>query len=113
MPSLQQLVGELAFAANVGETLLPALEQEGQPFVVQAEQLQDSRVQVVDVDTILDGAEAEFVGGANDLSALDAAARQHRGKAVGVVVAAGGPVRVAPVGDRRAAELAPPDDQRL
>src|SRR5881227_1765687 len=48
------------------------------------------------------------VGCAVDLSALDAAAGQHDGPAVDVVVAAG------PVVDlRRPADLAHPDDQRV
>ena len=38
--------------------------------------LEDRGVQVIDVHGILDGAEAELVGGAEDLAALDPAACQ-------------------------------------
>ena len=75
------------------------------------------RVQVVDVDLVLDGLEAELVGRAVDVAALDAAAGQPHREAVVVVVAA---VDLAGVragrrqlDRRRAAELAAPDDQRV
>ena len=45
-------------------------------------------MQVVDVDAVLDGAQADVVGGADDLAALDAAAGQPHREAVRVVVAA-------------------------
>ena len=74
-------------------------------------------MEVVDVDRVLDGLEAELVGGAVDVAALDAAAGQPHGEAVVVVVAA---VHLAGVGagrgqldGRRAAELAAPDDERV
>ena len=62
-------------------------------------------MQVVDRDAIFDGFEAEFVRGAVADAALEAAAGHEHGEAVGVMVAA-----VAAFGDRRAAELAAPDD---
>jgi hypothetical protein len=39
----------------------------------------------VDVNAILDGAKTELVGGADDLTAFDAAASEPGGKAVGIV----------------------------
>ena len=65
-------------------------------------------VQVVDVEAVLDGAEAEFVGGADGLAALHAAAGHPHREAGRVVIAA-----VAFFAHRRAAEFAAPDDQRL
>ena len=59
---------------------------------------------------ILDGGAAEFVGLADADAALDAAAGQPHGEAVGVVVAAGA---LGVLGGRLPAELAAPDDQRL
>ena len=65
-------------------------------------------MQVVDVDAVLDGVQAELVGRADDVAPLHAAAGQPHREAVGIVVAA-----VPFLGHRRAAELAAPDDQRL
>ena len=42
--------------------------------MIEAQQGQDAGVEVVDVDGVLDGAEADFVGGADDLAAFDATA---------------------------------------
>ena len=67
-------------------------------------------MQALDVEAVLDGGAAEFVGLADAGAALDAAARHPHREAVGVVVAAG-PLGV--LGGRLAAELAAPDDQRL
>ena len=47
---------------DVGEAEVAALEAVGQLRVVEAEQVQDRRLQVVDVDLVLDGGEAELVG---------------------------------------------------
>src|SRR5262249_50834025 len=77
-----------------------------QLFVIEAEQVQDGCVQVVDVDLVLDGGVAELVGGAVYLPALDAAAGQPRRKTARAVIAA-----LAVLSRRRAAELARPDDE--
>ena len=55
---------------------------------VEAELVQHGGVDVGDVVPVLDGVEAELVGGAVDDAPLDAAAGQPDGEAVGVVVAA-------------------------
>ncbi len=79
----------------------------GEAGVVEAEEVEDRGVQVVDVHAVLLGAEADGVGGAEEGAALDAAAGEPGGEAVGVVVAAG-----AALGHGHAAELAAPDDER-
>ena len=56
--------------------------------MVEAHQVQDRGVQVVDVDPVLDGLQAELVGRAVDHAALDAAAGQPHREAQAVVVAA-------------------------
>ena len=56
--------------------------------MVEAEEVQDRRVEVVDVDRVLDGLEAELVGGAVDVPAFDAAAGQPDREAPVIVVAA-------------------------
>ena len=53
--SPRQPGGELVVAADVGQPHVAALEEVRQLFVVQAEELEDGRVDVVDVDAILDG----------------------------------------------------------
>src|SRR5262249_8318055 len=99
---LHQLPGLL------GQPFLAAVVQERQLPVIEAQQVQNGRVQVVDVDAVLDRAEAQLVRSADDLTGFHAAAGEPHGKAVGVVVAA-----VGALAHRRAAELAAPDDQRF
>ena len=57
-------------AADVGQPLVAALEEVRQLAVVEAEELEDRGVEVVDVHAVLDGAEAELVGGADRLPPL-------------------------------------------
>ena len=47
---------------HVGEAEIAALETISQPFVIQAEAVQDRRVEVVDVNRILDDVVAVIVG---------------------------------------------------
>ena len=47
---------------HVGQAVVAALEAEGQPRVVEAEQVQQRGVQVVDVDRVGGDVEAELVG---------------------------------------------------
>src|SRR5262249_57869824 len=60
------------------------------------------------VDAVLDGAQAQLVGGADHLAALHPAAGEPHREAVGVVVAA-----VGVLAHRGAAELAAPDHHRV
>ena len=91
-----------------GRSFGPALVPEDEPGMIDAQGVEDRGVDVVDVEPVFDGMEADLVGLADDDSRLDAAAGHPHGEAVGVMVAA-----VAFLGHRRAAELAAPDDQRL
>ena len=56
-------------AVDVGQAEVAAGVAVGELLVVEAEQVQDRGVQVVDVDLVLDGGEAELVGGAVDVAA--------------------------------------------
>ena len=47
---------------HVRQTVVPAAVAVGQFLVIQAHQMQNRRVQVVDVDLVLDGCPAELVG---------------------------------------------------
>ena len=75
--------------------------------MVDAELVEDRRVEVVDVDDVLDRVVAEVVGLAVADAALDAAARHPDREALDVVVTA------VALGHRRATELAAPDDERF
>ena len=55
---------------NVGEAKVSALEAVGELFVVEAEKMEEGRVEAVDVDFSIDYAEAKFVALAVDVTAL-------------------------------------------
>src|SRR5262249_20176031 len=93
-------------AVHIGQAEVSAVVAIGELLVVQAHQVQDRGVQVVDADAVDDGLETDFVSLAVLYPALDAAAGQPAGEAVRVVVAAG----AALLHHRQAAELAAPDD---
>ena len=76
--------------------------------MIQPKQMQHGRVEIVDVHAVFDGVVGDVVRGSVYESGLDAAAGHPDRIAVGVVVAP-----VAAFADRRAAEFADPDDQRL
>src|SRR4030095_1117303 len=83
----------------------------GEPLVIEAEQMQDRGMKVVDVNPVLDGPEAEVVGRAVGQAPFHAAAGPPHRDAGRGVVAASTPLRR--VGGGSAAELATPDDERL
>src|SRR6266511_3748689 len=70
------------------EPLIPAQMWIGQLTLVEAELVEDGRVEVAEVDGSLDGAQANGVGGAQHLAAFDSSARQPHAEAEIVVVAA-------------------------
>src|SRR6184192_1541723 len=96
-------------AVDVGEAEVAALEAVGETLVVEAEEVEDGGLEVVDVVLFLDGGEAELIGLADD-AVSDAAAGDVHGEGVDVMVAADGDADLA---HRRAAELAAPDDERV
>src|SRR5690348_5911288 len=57
------------FTAHVGQAEVAALETIGQLQVIQAEQVQDGGMEIVDVDLVLDGVPADLVGLAEHLAA--------------------------------------------
>ena len=81
--------------------------------MIDAEAVQDGRLEVVDVDRVVLGVETEVVGGAEGHAGLDAAAGHPDREGFAVVVSSvfltvGAALRVG-----RPAELAAPDDERL
>src|SRR5436309_6523027 len=59
---------------NVGQPKIPAGVPVSELFVVKAEQMQERRVQIVDVNLVFDRLESEFVRGSVNRAAFDAAA---------------------------------------
>ena len=74
-PSCEDAFDDVAFHA--GEPLVKAVEAEGEALVIKAERVQDRGVQVVDVDLVLSGTQAEIVGGAVHMAMLHAGAEEH------------------------------------
>src|SRR6266542_4336017 len=72
---------------NIGQPKIPARVAVSELFVVKAEQMQERRVQIVDVNLVFDRLESEFIGGAVNRAALYAAARQPDTEAVRIVIA--------------------------
>ena len=83
------------------------MELHVQPVMVDAHQREHRGVQVVDIDDVLDGVVAKFVGGAVGRAGLDAAAGEEDRVTGDVVVAAGA------LAHRGTAEFAAPEDERV
>src|SRR5262245_31686969 len=111
MSSRQQLLDDLA--GDVGEAEVAALETIRQLQVIEAEQLQDGRVQVVDVDRLLDDVPANLVGLAQDGAALYSPTGHPDCEREGMMIAAGDlGIAGTVLSQRRAAELRQPQHQR-
>ena len=72
----------------------------GQPLVIDAQQMQDRRVEVMEGKPVFDGVVAVFIRLAEDRAALDAAAGQPQAEAPRVVVTSVGALR-----ERRASKF--------
>lgn len=92
---------------NVGKPEWSSLEFKRQLGVIESEEVQQSGVEVVNVDTILDGVEPEFIGRAERQPWLDPATGEPHRKGVRMVVSA----IVSALHHRRTPELATPDDE--
>ena len=95
-------------SVDVGETEVSSLEAVGELFVVEAEEVEEGGVEVVDVDFAVDHSEAEFVALAVDVPLLEAGAGHPHCEGFDVVVAADGFAVFAHWG---AAEFSAPDDE--
>src|SRR3954470_20314690 len=73
------------FAEDVGEAHVSAAPAVGEAFVVHAQEVKHGGVEVLDFGFVLGDFVAVLVGGAVGCSALDAAAGEPEGEAVGVV----------------------------
>src|SRR5262249_47536387 len=95
-------------AMYIGQAEIAPAVPEGQPGVIESEQMQDRRVEIVDVAFVLDHFHSVIVSLAVSHSALDAAAGQPRRERVGEMAAP-----VIALRRWRAAEFRRPNDQRL
>ena len=95
--------------SHVGQAKLSTLEAVGELQVIQAEKLKDGSLDIMNVEPIFRGAEAELVGGAHGDPGFGAAAGEPHGVGVDVMVPANA-FSAFPHG--RAAEFSTPYDQR-
>ena len=93
---------------DIGEPVIAAAVTVGQLLVIESHLIENGRVQVVDVDTVLDGRAAEHISGAVAVAGFHAATSHPDGEAVVIVVAA-----VFTLGSWCAAKLTTPDNERL
>src|SRR6185295_17880131 len=75
------------FARHVGQAEVAALITVGEMFVIEAEEMKNRRVEIVDVDRLFRDAPADFVRLADDLSALHPAARHPDAVGKGMMIA--------------------------
>ena len=94
---------------HIGQSKITTGMPIGQPFMVEAEQVEHGGVEVVNVDDILHGAEAKLVRGAVGVAAAGAASSEPAGETIMVVIAA---IEGGIFGDRCAAEFTAPQDER-
>ena len=95
-------------AVDIGEAEVSAGVAVGELFVVEAHEVENGGVEVVDVDFVFDGGKAEFVGGAVGETAFDTTSCKPDGEAMVVVVATTGTFR-----DRGSAEFSTPENESV
>ena len=101
------------FAVNVGEAKIAPLEPIGQPGMVQTEQVENRRVQIVNVDFVFDGVKSQFICFAVNEARLDTAAGEPHGVTVWMMVAPNLVGFGFALHHGRASEFTTPDDQRF
>jgi len=99
-------------AVDVGETIVAALEFEGELFVVDTKEVKDRGLEVVDVDFVFHGIEADVITRSVGDTRLHAAAGHPDGVGVGMVIAAPlGTIVKGTLDEGRASEFAGPNDE--
>ena len=93
---------------HVGEAKVAAAETVGQLLVIEAQQMEHRRVEIINLALVLDGEVTDLVRGAVGGAAFHAAAGEPQAEAERIVVAS-----VAALRERRAPELAAEDDECL
>lgn len=95
-------------AMDVGEAEVASAVMEGELLVIESEQMEDGRVEIMHMNAIVDGFISKIVGGAVSHSAFDAAPGQPHGEAEAVMVSALGAF-----GGGGAPEFSAPNDQSI
>ena len=73
---------------DIGEAKVPALKAIGQPLVIEAEQVHDGRLKIMDVYFIFGYSETQFIRRSVVEAFFDAPTRHPHRESVGIVVAA-------------------------
>jgi hypothetical protein len=102
--SRQHLFDHMAF--HIREATLEAIVLKGQAFVVEAEEVEDRCVEVIERMNVFHGFLAEFVAFAGANAGFDAGTRHPAGEAIGVVITTFGSF----LEEGHAAKLGAPDD---
>src|SRR6266581_6344724 len=102
------------FAGDVRQAEIAALKTVGEPLVVQAEQVEDRRVEIIHVDRVGDDVPADLIRFTDDLPAFDATARQPNTERERMMVPPGhiAAKARAVIAERCAAELRAAHDER-
>ena len=74
-------------SAEIGEAVVASVVTESELFVINAEQVEHRRMQIIHVDPVFDGLVAELIGRAVMHAALHAAAGHPESEAVRIVIA--------------------------
>ena len=96
---------------HVGEPEISARVAEGQRLVIEAHEMENRGVEIVDVDGILHDVDSQFVGHPVGHSAFDAPARHPDGEPVGVMIASHVVLVDGQLNGGSPAHFASPDDQ--
>ena len=94
---------------HIRQAIVPALKAVGQPGVVKAEKVQQSGIQVVNMDRIFSDVEAQFIGLSVDVPGFYTTTGQPDAEAAVVVITS----VVSALNHRGTTELAAPDDDRV
>src|SRR5258708_5829637 len=99
---------------DVGKPEIAALKPIGELFVIEAEQVQDRGLQIVDSDFVADHREAKFIGFTIADAVFDAAACQEHRETIRIMIAAENRAgRGASFAEGCPAKFAAPNDERL
>jgi hypothetical protein len=93
---------------KVRQPYIQASVVDGQPFVVEAEQVPEGCLEVVDVDGVFDRCPPDFVGCSVDRASFGTSTGHPHAEGVRLVVAA-----VGSLSQRSSSEFTAPDDQRV
>ena len=110
--SSQQFVNHVT--VDVGQPKGSAGMSERQSFMIDSQQMQDRRLDIVHMDGIFNRMKSEVIGATDRLSHSDSSTRHPHGEGLGVMVASlGSPQRRARFHHRRSPEFTTPNHQGI